>query len=135
MKTILLISAVVYILSVIGQSNTGNEIKVDSGKNDHIPSGKYDLDDYESYDKPNAYFNARNNERSSITLVWKYTGNVPQACNDEVKRRGIKQTHNSRTVACSFWGGNECLIITNVKTTMHSVGHEIRHCFQGAWHD
>jgi len=37
--------------------------------------------------------------------------------------------------ACAKWRGNKCTIITPRETTMETLGHELRHCFEGHWHN
>lgn len=89
--------------------------------------------EWEEYDDPKAPFLASHN-RQTIDITWKYAKDVPNACNAENLKIGVVANFSSRTVACAMWRGNTCLIITGKKTTSHSVGHEIRHCFQGGWH-
>jgi hypothetical protein len=36
--------------------------------------------------------------------------------------------------ACSFWHTNTCVIVTGEQTTHSTLGHEIRHCYQGNFH-
>jgi hypothetical protein len=50
---------------------------------------------------------------------------------------GIRITPTSRPMACAFWNvrRKECTIITPVVTGYNYVGHELRHCFEGAFHD
>ena len=50
---------------------------------------------------------------------------------------GIKITPTSRPMACAFWNvrRKECTIVTPTVTGYNYVGHELRHCFEGAFHD
>lgn len=50
---------------------------------------------------------------------------------------GIKITPTSRPMACAFWNvrRKECTIVTPVVTGYNYLGHELRHCFEGAFHD
>lgn len=50
---------------------------------------------------------------------------------------GIRITPTSRPMACAFWNvrRKECTIVTPVVTGYNYVGHELRHCFEGAFHD
>lgn len=50
---------------------------------------------------------------------------------------GIRITPTSRPMACAFWNvrRKECTVITPVVTGYNYVGHELRHCFEGAFHD
>jgi hypothetical protein len=50
---------------------------------------------------------------------------------------GHKITPTSRPMACAFWNVKraECTIVTPVETAYNYLGHELRHCFEGAFHD
>ncbi len=50
---------------------------------------------------------------------------------------GIPVTPNSRPMACAFWNvrRNECTVVTPELTAYNYIGHELRHCFEGAFHD
>jgi hypothetical protein len=50
---------------------------------------------------------------------------------------GIRITPTSRPMACAFWNvrRKECTIVTPLVTGYNYVGHELRHCFEGAFHD
>jgi hypothetical protein len=50
---------------------------------------------------------------------------------------GIKITPTSRPMACAFWNvrRKQCTIVTPLVTGYNYVGHELRHCFEGAFHD
>jgi hypothetical protein len=50
---------------------------------------------------------------------------------------GIKITPTSRPMACAFWNvrRRECTIVTPTITGYNYLGHELRHCFEGAFHD
>jgi len=85
------------------------------------------------WDDPSAPFDATVNKTSTITLTWRVVDNVQKTCEQEYARRG-HNVFGYAVDACSFWEGNNCTIITKKKPTMHSVGHEVRHCFQGNWH-
>jgi hypothetical protein len=68
-----------------------------------------------------------------LSIVWKTAKDVNQACNSENRKHGLRE-FNYSIEACSFWNSDMCLIITKPKTTMHIIGHELRHCFQKPWH-
>ena len=44
---------------------------------------------------------------------------------------------NSRPMACAYWNvkRRECTVVTPEVTGYNYVGHELRHCFEGAFHD
>jgi hypothetical protein len=50
---------------------------------------------------------------------------------------GIPITPTSLPMACAFWNvlRKECSIITPLSTGYNYLGHELRHCFEGAFHD
>ena len=50
---------------------------------------------------------------------------------------GIPVTPASRPMACAFWNvrRKECTIVTPLTTGFNYLGHELRHCFEGAFHD
>lgn len=86
-----------------------------------------------AWDNAEKPFNATKNEFKSVKLTWVYVEDVQKACKDEFKKNGlVKLTY--AVDACSIWQGNNCLIITKRNPTIGDVGHEVRHCFQGAWH-
>jgi hypothetical protein len=50
---------------------------------------------------------------------------------------GMAITPLSRPMACAFWNvrRKECTIVTPMQTGYNYLGHELRHCFEGAFHD
>ncbi len=50
---------------------------------------------------------------------------------------GIPIRFNSQPMACAFWNvrRKECTIVTPPQTGYNYIGHELRHCFEGAFHD
>ena len=50
---------------------------------------------------------------------------------------GVPIRSNSQPMACAFWNikRRECTIITPLQTGFNYIGHELRHCFEGAFHD
>ncbi len=50
---------------------------------------------------------------------------------------GIRITPTTRPMACAFWNvrRKECTIVTPLTTGFNYLGHEMRHCFEGAFHD
>ncbi len=50
---------------------------------------------------------------------------------------GVPIRFNSQPMACAFWNvkRRECTIITPPQTGYNYIGHELRHCFEGAFHD
>lgn len=89
-------------------------------------------------DDPYAKFSTSNNFTSSVKVNWEIVDNVQETCNQlQVKYSGKPLT--TKVYACSKWKNNrifrdECTIITGKNTTMWTLGHEVRHCFQGSYH-
>ena len=86
-----------------------------------------------AWDDPHAKFNAKNTITNQTIVTWKRVDNVIDECNTEFERLGFAKILY-RVQACSFWTKTSCTIITSKTTTQHSLGHELRHCFQGNWH-
>jgi hypothetical protein len=86
-----------------------------------------------NYTDPNAKFDTNKNLVNHSTVVWKTVDNVQTACRAESIKRG-GNGFGQLLQACSFWDANQCTIITAKKTSIHALGHETLHCFQGAFH-
>lgn len=84
-------------------------------------------------DDPYDLFDATEYTNRTVAVRWETTDNVLARCNEEAMKRGFA-TGQQQIQACAQWDGGSCLIVTNEQASMHTVGHEIRHCFQGAWH-
>ena len=86
-----------------------------------------------SWDDPTDKFDATQTMTDKTVVIWKRVDNVQIGWNAESERLGVAKIPY-QVKACSFWTKNTCTIITGKKTTQHSLGHELRHCFQGNWH-
>jgi hypothetical protein len=84
-------------------------------------------------DDPYEQFDASRSLTNQTTINWVRVDNVTAACDAENKRLGYPG-YGQRLLACSFRTNDTCKIITGKTTTMWSIGHEVRHCFQGSWH-
>jgi hypothetical protein len=87
-------------------------------------------------DDPTALFSAASNKTNQVVINWVSVDDVTAVCDRERRAKG--QNGFGYTVkACSFWDDDykTCTIITKRNTNMHTLGHEMRHCFQGNWHD
>ena len=82
---------------------------------------------------PNAKFDTANNFTFKTTITHRPVDNVQQVCEAESRKRGMGG-FGYGVDACSFWEDNSCTIITPKKTTTAILGHELRHCLQGAFH-
>lgn len=93
-------------------------------------------EEYGSYDNdPNKLFDATMNAVDDMKITWKTSKHVAADCN-KIRSSNHLAPVASNMVACADWDQFKkvCTIITGQQTTMLAVGHEIRHCFQGAWH-
>jgi hypothetical protein len=86
---------------------------------------------------PNAMFDTSNNIVDLSKVKWIQVNDIQRKCDSESKKRGLGG-FNVAVDACAFWQAgifsDQCLIITKTKTSMAILGHEMRHCFQGAFH-
>jgi hypothetical protein len=85
------------------------------------------------WDNPKARFSTKNNFTDTSTIHWVTADDVQAACEKESRSRGYGG-FNIAVLACSFFKGNQCTIISGKNTNMHTLGHEVRHCFQADWH-
>jgi hypothetical protein len=88
---------------------------------------------YLDWDHPSKPFDSTSKIRTSVKVEWISVDDVRKSCSDESQRRGYPAI-NFSIEGCSFPGNNVCTIYTPKVTSMHTLGHEMRHCFQGAWH-
>lgn len=51
---------------------------------------------------------------------------APEVCSKRLKIPNL--------VACAFWIVYECEIIMTPDADNDTLGHEVRHCFDGSWH-
>jgi hypothetical protein len=91
----------------------------------------------EFHEEPNKLFGTDVNRSEMVVITWETAKNVQKSCDRESKKRGLGG-FDYQVEACSFWGTrmgvNVCHIITEKKTTLATIGHEMRHCYQGNWH-
>jgi len=85
------------------------------------------------WDDPKAPFSVKNNFTDRSTIHWIAVDDVQKACEKESHNRGYGG-FNIAVMACSFYKGDQCTVITKKTTNMHTLGHEVRHCFQADWH-
>jgi hypothetical protein len=53
---------------------------------------------------------------------------------DQAMMREICKT-DVYTLGCAVFNKTRCIIYTERETTHETLGHELRHCFYGAFHD
>lgn len=88
---------------------------------------------YAFNDDPTELFSTNNNFTESSSIRWTPVDNVQKTCDAESKKRGYGGI-SWAIKACSFYNGSKCDIYTAKRVNMHTLGHEVRHCFQADWH-
>lgn len=98
---------------------------------EHVPAAN-------TLEDPHQAFDFRKVHSSNIEVKVITTKYVQKKCDEESKKRGYGGFKMS-VEACSFWDSsrfnNKCTIVLPEVTNFHTIGHEVRHCFQGNWHD
>lgn len=87
----------------------------------------------ENWKDPEAKFDATKRFTTTSTIQWITTDDLQKTCDTESRDRG----HGGFSYpvdACSFWKGPNCVIYTKPMASLHDIGHEMRHCFQGNYH-
>ena len=84
----------------------------------------------------NRIFDMRQNDQHTISITIESVDpkDLVKACDRRSRQLGFG-AWNSVPMACAFWQQKSCHIIMPHRVDMRTVGHEIMHCFQGAWHD
>lgn len=74
------------------------------------------------------------NLKTKSTII---TWNIVEDANKVCKEKGVKVPNDHQIIGCATFYPNmiHCEIYTNKKTTLDILGHEIRHCFEGHWHE
>lgn len=80
-----------------------------------------------------AKFSTKNLRVKKLVVTWQVVQNVQAACEAESRLRGLGG-FGYGVDACSFWDASSCTIVTSSMPTMHQLGHEFRHCYQGSFH-
>lgn len=97
-----------------------------------------------TWNDPLKPFDATTNIHDKVEVIWRLSDNVAKDCETEARKR-IKdfKGYGYKPEACAFWSSDKkwvfwttsvCTIITKKNPTMHDIGHEVRHCFQGHFH-
>ena len=89
-------------------------------------------------ESPFTKFSTENNFTQSSKIEWEQVDDIQKACNEQRINSGEK-VYTYKVDACSAWSVNifqqhVCHIITEKNVSMWTIGHEIRHCFQGNFH-
>jgi hypothetical protein len=75
---------------------------------------------------------------SEMRINWIVSKDIVQTCNMLFALSSKGQAkYNNRIVACATRSksAGTCDIYTAENLTLAVLGHEIRHCFEGAWHE
>jgi hypothetical protein len=82
-------------------------------------------------------FITSNRLTTTSTIEWQTVEHVNDVCQQHSKQLGYA-SFGYRVDGCAFWKehlfGHQCIIYTAKKITLEILGHEIRHCFMGAFH-
>jgi len=86
---------------------------------------------------PQEPFDASNRVADKMTIEWVISNDIQATCEAESRKRG-NNGFGFPLTACSFWTkqptGYVCTIYTKKRPTTFTMGHEVRHCFQGNYH-
>jgi len=69
----------------------------------------------------------------STIVIHTVPGDITEACNRMRKSRG-ERPFNFPVEACSNWQEKSCHIYIGERTNNDILGHEVHHCFAGAFH-
>ncbi len=79
-------------------------------------------------------FDSARNFTVTSKVTWIPVDNIQATCNREARVRGYGE-FEYEIKACSFYENDVCVVFTEKKLNMHTLGHEVRHCFQANWHE
>ena len=83
---------------------------------------------------PSRVFDMKKNITNKTTVILSYAKDIQTAC--EAKSRELGHGGYGYAVqACSWVFRDRCIVIVPEKVEMSTIGHEMMHCLQGAWHD
>ena len=85
-----------------------------------------------NWSDPHSHFDATKNETYQANIRWVVVDDINKHCNNENRKRGVKVIYSID--ACQYYEDNQCVIATAKKTSTYLVGHEVLHCFKGAYH-
>jgi hypothetical protein len=85
-------------------------------------------------DNPFELFDSARNFTVTSKVTWIPVENIQATCDREARLRGYP-AFGYDLKACSFYENDVCVVFTEKKLNMHTLGHEVRHCFQANWHE
>lgn len=70
-----------------------------------------------------------------VRVRWEVRDDVAQACSQKVSSLAAQKVQ-AAPIACAVWNvpAQECVIITARQVNHVTLGHELRHCFEGNFH-
>lgn len=74
------------------------------------------------------------NKSKMVQITWITDSNPNERCS---RMANAKPSATKRFVGCAAYdeSANTCTIVTSPTTTNEVIGHEMRHCFEGQFHD
>lgn len=79
----------------------------------------------------NLTFETQQQEYGAVLINWKTVKDPAMVCH---ALTGHKSRRPDDIIACATRSGLHCTIYTNRKLDLATLGHEIRHCYEGKWH-
>ena len=72
---------------------------------------------------------------TQVRVRWEVRDDASKICSAKMPSLGA-QNIAAAPIACAVWNvpTKECVIITNRKVAHVTLGHELRHCFEGHFH-
>ena len=72
---------------------------------------------------------------NQVKVRWEVRDDASQACLNKMPKAGT-QAVQAMPIACAVWHvpTQECVIITARQVAHVTLGHELRHCFEGHFH-
>lgn len=70
-----------------------------------------------------------------VRVRWEVRDDASQVCSNKVASLGAQKIATA-PIACAVWNvpTQECVIITGRQVAHVTLGHELRHCFEGHFH-
>jgi len=65
------------------------------------------------------------------TVAWELVDDVDATC----RKLNLHVEEGATIYGCALMSTNSCKIYTGRTTTVAVLGHELRHCFEGNWHE
>ena len=69
---------------------------------------------------------------SQVNVTWLVVDNTTASCKQYFPEFMEKYPF---IISCTGWSNDVCVIITSKITTHQILGHELRHCFEGNFHN